>query len=210
MFKVSVTAISVDYKQVTIQDTSTPDVIGGQVYYDLPDYPPVTRASGNLEFYCLLYNHTTNTVNGGVVTLTNTPFNKSQWTAILTGAEAVYQVYLYCQYVDGSSLNLATATPLQVYNTILAGSNPAAQTPSFITATTGLAIIPEVLKCANEKLGEYCQKLLNSGCACTGYEDFDAIFNAFAYQVGLQDYVAAEATLIKLQNLCNCSDDCNC
>jgi hypothetical protein len=209
MFKIDVTAISADYKQATIQDTSTPTIPGTQVTYDMPSYGATTRASGNLQFYCLLYNHTTNTVNGGVVTLTNTPFTLSQWTAVLTGAEAVYQVYLYCQYIDGNALVLSSSTPAQVYAVIQAGQG-APQAPSFITTTIGLAIIPEVLKCANEKLGEYCQKLLNSGCACTGYEDFDAIFNAFAYQVGLQDYTSAEATLIKLQNLCNCSDDCNC
>lgn len=210
MFKVSVTDISIDYKTITIEDTSTPDIPGTQVTYNMPSYGPVTRASNDLEFYCLLYNHTTNTVNGGVVSLTNTPFTLSEWTAILTGAETIYQVYLYCQYVDGNALNLSTSTPTQVYNTIQAGSDPSEQTPSFIVATMGLAIIPEVLKCRMDKMGVYCQKLLNSGCGCSAYEDFDALFTAFTYQVGLEQYPAAETSLVKLQNLCNCSDDCSC
>jgi hypothetical protein len=209
MFKVGIKSISGDYKQVVIEDVSTPITPGTQVTYDLPDYGPTPRGS-SLEFYCLLYNHTTNTVNGGVVQLTNTPFNLDEWTAFLTGAESVYQVYLYCQYVDGNALNLSTSTPTQVYNTILAGSDPTDQTPSFIVATIGLAIIPETLKCLNEKRGAYCLKLLNTGCACSGFEEFDAIFSAFTYQVGLEMYPDAEATLIRLQNLCNCSDECNC
>jgi len=210
MFIIDVTAISVDYKQVTIKDNSTPDIPSGQVTYDMPNYGPILRSSGNLQFYCLLYNHTTNTVNGGVVTLTNTPFNLSQWTAILTGAESVYQVYLYCQYNDGFALNLTTSTPAQVYAVILAGSNPSLGTPSFIVATAGLAIIPEVLKCRMDKMGAYCVKLRNSGCGCESYENFDALFTAFTYQVGLEEYPAAEVSLVKLQNLCNCSEDCNC
>lgn len=201
MFQIKIDNISSNYNKIVVKDISTS--------YVLPTYGNVTRASGHLQFYCLFFNQSTQTVNGGVTQLTNTPFNLAEWTAfVVTDPEAIYQVYLYCQYNDQDALPLNSVTAQQVYDTIL--STPDPQDPKFIFTSVGLAIIPDTAICRIEKIASYSQKLLNNGCACSNVEEFENTFQGFAYQLGLEEYTEALATLTRLQNLCNCSDDCNC